>query len=182
LYIDSEKSIELIKYDVHQVILKDFNFDKLNSQIKEISHLRRTQDITDNKYQDSIFPDTEEAFSLQSFITEKVSQYQKRKMKCDNIWAIVLEKNQSTSYHSHRRLNFDNPNNFVSIAFYTQVPEKSADLQFIVTAFNHLEYMVSVKPETGMLLMFNSLVPHMSTLHMGEEERIVIGANFSPDF
>lgn len=173
--------VELINFDIKKYIVKDFNFEIINDQIKKISNTRRSLDTTDNRYQDSIFPDTKEGNFLKSFITDKVSEVSGKKMKCDTIWAIVLGKNQSTMYHSHKRPFMKNLNDFLSITLYTNVPENSAELIFIVTAFNTFEYYVKIKPEEGMLLVFNSCIPHMTSLHLNEEERIVISANFSPE-
>ncbi len=172
--------IELINLDVKKYMIKDFNFEIINNQIKEISNTRRSSDITDNRYQDSIFPETEQGNLLKSFITDKVSEVSGKIMKCDAIWAIVLSYGQSTMYHSHKRPNMKNLNDFLSITLYTNVPDNSAELIFIVTAFNTFEYQVKIKPEEGMLLIFNSAIPHMTSLHLNKEERIVISANFSP--
>ena len=171
--------IELINLDVKKYMVKDFNFGIINNQIKEISNTRRSSDVTDIKYQDIILPDTKECDFLKSFLTEKASEVSGKKMKCDIIWAIVLGYGESTMYHSHKRPLMKNLNDFLSITLYTNVPDNSAELVFIVTAFNTFEYNIKVKPEEGMLLFFNSCIPHMTGKHLNKEERIVISANFS---
>lgn len=180
MYAELDSPIELINFNVKKLIIKDYDFEKLNNQIKELRDIRRSSDVTDTKYQDSIFPDSEESMELKNFITEQVSAVSGKQMKCDSIWAIILGKNESTNYHSHKRPLMENLYDYLSISFYTNVPSNSAELLFFVTAFNTFEYFIKVKPEKGMLLIFNSSIPHMTSLHLDDEERIVVSANFSP--
>jgi len=179
--IRDQESVSLINFDVKKYTIENFDIEKINTQILSEDLNRRILDRTDVKYQDKLLPNTKEIEELKKFLTTIVSNQCNKKMKCDEIWTIVLEKNESVSYHSHKKHFVDNQNDFYSIALYTKVPENSADLIFFVTAFNAFDYCVKISPKEGMLLVFNSAIPHMSTAHISEEKRIVISANFSPE-
>jgi hypothetical protein len=176
------ESVPLISFDLKKIIVENYNFEIINDEILNNNLLRRSLEKKNSKYEDRLMLETEELDNIKNFLTKIVSDLANKKMKCDAIWTIVLEKNESVSYHSHKKNSSENPNDLYSIALYTKVPEDSADIVFFATAFNTFEYCIRVSPTQGMLLVFNSAVPHMSTAHMSDDKRIVISANFSPDY
>jgi hypothetical protein len=56
----------------------------------------------------------------------------------------------------------------------------SADLIFLTNHCNLIENSYAISTKTGMLVLFNSYIHHMTNRHYGEEKRIVVSANFKP--
>lgn len=131
-------------------------------------------------YEDRKYPKTKECERLKFLISQKVNTLLQKEMKMESIWTLTLNQGQSVSYHSHKSNSHMHPMDYYSIAYYPSAPEGSASLLFHTTAFSQIDAISSIKPETGMLVLFNSFIPHMTDRHNSEISRIVVSANFSP--
>ena len=134
-------------------------------------------------YEDIKYPSGEpESEKLIVELTEIVSDVTGKKMVLSEIWTVTLANGQSVAAHSHKSNLHANPEDFFSIAYYLNAPVGSAELIFMVNACNTLERAISIKPETGDLLIFNSYLIHMTNRHQNtKEDRIVVSANFRPE-
>lgn len=133
-------------------------------------------------YEDQRYPfGKPEAEKLIHELTKKVSSVLGREMVLSEIWTLTLKEGQSVSAHTHKSNTYINQSEYFSIAYYANAPERSADLIFMVDACNTIESSVTVKAETGSLVIFNSFIMHMTNRHDNKDEnRIVVSANFWP--
>ena len=131
-------------------------------------------------FEDTVLPKCPEVTSLCRVIENSVSGVLGAEYVIEAIWGLVLNQGQSVMMHSHKSNAHLHPSDFYSIAYYPCVPEGSAELIFSLTHCNTVEQAIAIKPEEGMLVIFNSYIPHMTSRHMAEEPRIVISANLFP--
>lgn len=181
------KKINLI--DINVLVSRIDNIDnaKITDEIKNNSK-EISKEYLDNYlgnhnhtyYEDRKYPNSEECEKLKSLICLRVNEILQKPMNIESIWTLTLEHGQSVSYHSHKSNIHLHPIEYYSIAYYPSVPKGSARLMFHTTAYGTLDAVTSIEPEEGMLLVFNSFIPHMTDRHMAQEPRIVISANFSP--
>jgi hypothetical protein len=162
-YIDNNKIYKEIK-KYSKSLNDSFNLDKIQS------------------YEDQTFPfDGLECNKLVNSLSSEVSSAIGREMLLTEIWTLTLKNGQSVGYHSHKSNSHLHPSEYYSIAYYVNVPVGSSDVQFKITACNTLESSVFIKAEDGLLIIFNSFIPHMTNRHNNiDEDRVVISANFSP--
>lgn len=163
--------------DNNKIVYEIENYSEEIDAIHKDSYLK-THNHT--HYEDKKYPKSIECEKLKFLISKKVNEVLQKEMKMESIWTLTLTKGQSVSYHSHRSNSHLHPIDYYSIAYYPSAPEGSANLLFHTTAFNQIDSISSIKPETGMLVIFNSFIPHMTDRHNSDTPRIVISANFSP--
>ena len=182
----SEKSsvVNLLSIDVFVSSIPSINNDELVSEIEKFSSELDSRYI-ENKhhtyYEDKIYPfGQKQAEFLIEEIERSVSEVVGRKMRITAIWTLTLNNGESVSYHSHKSNLHPVHEEHFSIAYYANAPEGSANLIFDVTACNTIEKSVQIKPETGMLVIFNSFIGHMTDRHKSDIPRIVVSANLSP--
>lgn len=132
-------------------------------------------------HEDTILTDSEELDKLIRAIEDFAKNVTCKKYILESIWGLVLNKGQSVMMHTHKSNRHLHPQEYYSIAYYPQVPDGSADLIFSLNYCNIIEQIKSVKPEEGLLVMFNSYIPHMTNDHKSIIPRIVISANIAPE-
>ena len=106
-------------------------------------------------------------------------------VKIKNIWAIINEKDAWNQKHHHS-------NSDLSAAYYVSAHENCGDIVFydprpapvhnhpISKSPNKLNATVnSIKPESGMLVLFPSYLEHSVNPNFSSEKRIVISFNLS---
>lgn len=124
-----------------------------------------------------------ESEKLITALTNEVTNALGKEMLLNDIWTLTLKYGQSVGYHSHKSNSHLFPGEYYSIAYYANAPEGSADIQFNITLCNTIENLVSVPAEEGLLIIFNSFIPHLTTRHNNvSENRVVVSANFSPKY
>ena len=131
-------------------------------------------------FEDIVLPGVPEIYDLCKKISSAVSSVLNRDYSVESIWGLILNRGESVGMHSHKSNSHLYPSEFYSIVYYPSVPEGSAEIVFSLTHCNTIEQSTSIKPKEGMLIIFNSYIPHMTSRHMAEEPRIVISANLSP--
>lgn len=132
-------------------------------------------------HEDTILNESEELNKLITEIEIFAGDVTSRKYILESIWGLVLNKGQSVMMHTHKSNRHMRPEEYYSIAYYPQVPEGSADLIFSLNYCNIIEEVKRIKPEEGLLVMFNSYIPHMTSDHKSQIPRIVISANVAPE-
>ena len=132
------------------------------------------------QYEDTIVPVTPEFTKLEQSILSVVNQISQQENKIDEIWAIRLFPGQSVIAHNHYKNSHTHPEDYFSISYYPYAPQNSADLIFSGNWCGYMHSTVSIKPENGLLIIFNSFVNHMTARQMVDDERIVVSMNLSP--
>jgi hypothetical protein len=132
------------------------------------------------QYEDTVVPVTPEFTKLEKLIVQIVDEVTNRKYKIDEIWAIKLMPGQSVIAHSHYKNHHTHPGDYFSIAYYPYAPLDSADLIFSAHWCGYMHNTISVKPQDGLLIIFNSFITHMTARQMIESPRIVVSMNLGP--
>jgi hypothetical protein len=132
------------------------------------------------QYEDTVVPVTPEFTKLEKLIVQIVYEVTNRKYKIDEIWAIKLMPGQSVIAHSHYKNHHTYPGDYFSIAYYPYAPLDSADLIFSAHWCGYMHNTISVKPQDGLLIIFNSFITHMTARQMIESPRIVVSMNLGP--
>lgn len=132
------------------------------------------------QYEDTVVPVTPEFTKLEKLIVQIVDEVTNRKYKIDEIWAIKLMPGQSVIAHSHYKNRHTHPGDYFSIAYYPYAPLDSADLIFSAHWCGYMHNTISVKPQDGLLIIFNSFITHMTARQMIESPRIVVSMNLGP--
>lgn len=132
------------------------------------------------QYDDLIVPVTKEITQLENEIKSVVRNISNKECVIDDIWGVVLKKDQSVIAHDHRSNFHPHPQEYFSFAYYPDAPEGSAELIFHVSYCDAMNHVISVPPQAGLLVVFNSYVSHMTARHKLEEPRLVISGNTSP--
>jgi len=178
------KKITLISLDVHTCSIEEIDNGLVEKEIKEFSG--NIPDIKDPHpahtfYEDRYYPfEKPECAKLLVKITETVNAILGREMVMDSAWTLTLERGQSVVGHTHKVNTQLYPLDYYSISYYVNAPAGSAELIFVTPYCNTIENTTTIKPETGMLTLFNSFIYHMTNRHYSDEKRIVISANFKP--
>jgi hypothetical protein len=178
------KVVNLFSLNVYTSYLKDINNNIILDEIQE--HSGSIPDVKDpypahTFYEDRTFPfEKPECKKLFKEIEKTVSSILNREMKINSIWTLSLEKGQSVTAHTHKVNTHLYPEEYFSISYYINAPKDSADLIFTTSHCNTIETSTAITPETGMLIVFNSFINHMTNRHYNEEQRVVVSANLSP--
>jgi uncharacterized RmlC-like cupin family protein len=179
------KKVTLISLDVFVDHVNEIDNNKLNYEINNFSTPLKNNYLSDKNhsyYEDMKYPfGNEESEKLIVLLNEKINKIIGKPMKMEAIWSLTLGKGQSVAMHSHKSSTHMNHEEYYSIAYYVSAPKGSANLSFLVTMCNTIERSIDIEPEEGMLIIFNSFIPHMTNRHSNETPRVVISANFVPE-
>jgi hypothetical protein len=175
----------LLNIGIYKKKIKYIDNNKIYQEIKKYSKsLDSSFNLNKNHsyFEDQTYPfDGPESNKLMNCLANEVSLAVGQEMLLNEIWTLTLRNGESVGYHSHKSNNHLHPSEYYSIAYYVNVPIGSSDIQFNITACNTLESSVSVKAEDGLLIIFNSFIPHMTNRHNNvDQDRVVVSANFSP--
>lgn len=179
-----KEKVNLASLDVFVDNLNEIDNNQLMYEITNFSSPVKENYLKDKNhsyYEDMRYPfDQKESEKLIKVLTDKVCKIVGKEMLMEAIWSLTLQKGQSVAMHSHKSNAHKNHEEYYSIAYYASAPEGSANLSFSVTMCNTIEKLVEIKPEAGMLVVFNSYIPHMTNRHCSDIPRTVISANFIP--
>ena len=139
------------------------------------------QDETPKKFIESIKKDINNSLNDMSWDLNSQSAHIK------SMWAIINEQNAWNQKHHHS-------NSDISAAYYVNAHENCGDIVFydprparvykhpIANKPNNLNATVnSIKPESGLLVLFPSYLEHSVNPNMSNKKRIVISFNLSVD-
>jgi len=181
---DRAKSLNLLSIDVFVGSINSIDNEKLCNEIIDFGEdldSKYAESEHHTYYEDKVYPfGQEEAEKLIAALKREVDLILGKEMGMTAIWTLTLGKGESVSYHSHKSNLHPVHEEHYSIAYYANAPEGSANLIFDVTACNTIERTTQIKPEPGMLVVFNSFIGHMTDRHNSDVPRVVISANFSP--
>jgi hypothetical protein len=177
--------INLLSIDVFKLKLSGINNNILVQEIcaqngeLDVMYL---EDKHHTYYEDKRYPfGMPESEKLIGVITDAVNSVIDKEMVLEDIWTLTLEDGQSVAAHSHKSNKHMNDSEYFSIAYYPHAPDGSADLIFLIDACNTIEKSISITPQTGDLVVFNSYLMHMTNRHRNNQlNRIVVSANFAP--
>lgn len=179
---------ELIRLSVYTTMLDGIDNEAVLDEIKNFGHQPNVDvigdylgDTTHTFYEDTTFPlDAPNCEVLSKSIVSAVEEISGRKMSLDAMWSLFLKKGNSVSSHSHRSNTHMYPNEYFSVAYYVSAPPGGARLIFNAIHSNLIEQTYAITPETGMLVVFNSYITHMTERHQSEHDRVVVSASLSP--
>jgi hypothetical protein len=132
------------------------------------------------QYEDLVVPVTKAITHLENSIKSVITQISNKECVIDDIWGVILTKDQSVISHNHSSNLHPHPEEYFSFAYYPDAPEGSAELIFSVGYCNKMSHIMPVQPETGLLVIFNSYIDHMTARHKLDTPRLVISGNTSP--
>jgi uncharacterized protein (TIGR02466 family) len=108
-----------------------------------------------------------------------------KKIKLDSIWINILPEGGFHTSHLH-------PHSVISGTTYVSVPEGASAIKFedprhsmmmasptrLANAREEMRSYVSVEPEVGEVLLWESWLRHEVPMNMSEEERISVSFNY----
>lgn len=172
------KQLSFINQNIYQAYLTDINNFLLLQEL-DTFYLNL---ISSSQSSDMRFPDAgPESQKLRNNIDQLVSIVAGKNMLCREFWMFSMRNNGSVPRHNHKTNYQLHPEEYYSIVYYPCANENSAKLNFIGNICNTLDILMSVKPETGMLLIFNSFIDHYTDKHMSDDQRTCISANYKPE-
>jgi len=186
--------INLYKLDMYKTYLKEIDNGKLFKEMQDCSNTSnplnspgngvanpKNPNPTHTFYEDHLYPFGQpEAMKLLKEMTKQVNFFTNSDMVIDSVWYLILEQYESVLFHSHKVNTQLYPEEYYSVSYYVSAPENSADIIFETTHCNTIERATSIETETGMLLIFNSFIPHMTNRNYSKEKRVVVSANYHP--
>ena len=178
--IDNYKKInvELTKY-IYELNKKDnigVNKSNINGWHSRSFDFNEKENVP-NKFYSHINSYIEDVFSKLGW------EYDKTKIKCTSMWAIINKKGNFNIEHTH-------PNNYLSAAYYVKAPDNCGN--FKATNPNILSRHIraktkqanelnsnsaSIKINEGDLLIFPAYLPHSVEENKSNEDRVIVSFN-----
>lgn len=134
-------------------------------------HLRQTH-LFGGRYE-NIYIDREDIPELSGLIAfwtdsaAQVLQVDADGLQC-GFWFNHMRPGDVTTLHSH-----NDDDELLSGVYYLKVPEDSGEL-----VLNHDGRTMTIRPESGKLVLFSASDEHEVTRNMSQDERLSIGMNF----
>ena len=189
-----------IDYDV--IDIDGVDNEILSKEILSNKDKRLNTNTLQSQYEDTELLKTESSEKLMSKIDDELLKINTHFYITD-IWAHIIEPNQSTMYHDHRgaQVKVDMVTGYgqakdtidaigrgatvdltyerdgVSFVYYVTYPKGSGNLIF---DFDVLSKRVckSIEPKVGQLILFPTYIPHYTTRNVSDEIRISISGNY----
>lgn len=180
-------TIPLIQQNIFTANADGINHSIISSDVKSFGNTIK-QDCDEYgwvsrgfvQYEDIVVPVTPEIVKLENVILDVVGQMTGKKYKINDIWAVNLLQNQSVIAHSHHSNFHIHPSDYYSVCYYPEAGEDSAELIFTSNWCEHRSSTTAIKPETGMLVIFNSYLTHMTARQKSSSPRLVLSMNLAP--
>lgn len=182
------ESHDIVRLQVFTTNIEDIDNEKLLNEINNTKNVIPEELIsgfgkktTHTWFEDGMYPwGKPEALNLTKKIEDICKLVSGSEMRVDEAWTITLNQGQSVTSHSHRSNWHMYPNEYLSAAYYVNAPEGSAPLIFEAGYCDIAQNTYSITPKTGMLVIFNSFMTHMTGRHLSETPRVVVSSNLSP--
>lgn len=179
-------------------LLKDIKLECYQIQRMDIEGLKWSEKNYKNGYtsyssQDQIHHLSSSFHDLEKKITKHVDKYLKRleynakaeNLKMTDFWVNIMGQNAIHTAHIH-------PHSVISGTFYVSKPQKSSGIQFqdprLAQMMNapfvkseaqaHLQRFVTLYPEAGDVVLFESWLMHEVPLNISKEPRISVSFNY----
>ncbi|MFT5600039.1 MAG: hypothetical protein ACI9N1_000271 [Flavobacteriales bacterium] len=139
------------------------------------------------KYFFPVFKDLEKLLDkhVAAFVEDLQFNLNGKKIKLDSIWINILPEGGFHTSHLH-------PHSVISGTTYVSVPEGASAIKFedprhsmmmasptrLANAREEMRSYVSVEPEVGEVLLWESWLRHEVPMNMSEEERISVSFNY----
>jgi len=165
-------------------LLEEIESSSLEIQNRESNSILDSGSITYHaSYEDRKLDKTLPECSMLSIkIEDVVSSIVGKKMLITEIWSLTLSAGESVFPHSHKSNTHMHPMDYYSVAYYPNAPAGGSKLFFEASWCGTMENLISISPESGMLVIFNSYIRHMTDRHRVSENRVVVSANLSPEY
>jgi hypothetical protein len=95
-------------------------------------------------------------------------------------WIAIVEPGQSIAYHTHYKNTHIIPEQHWSGVVFANAGQGSSELILHGYGFNRVESFVSITPEVGRVVFFNSFVPHFTTINDSDTRRVSMSFNLRP--
>ena len=181
------EEIPIIRQNVFTTVLTDINHSQIAADIKSYGKTIKQESPEYGwvsrgfvQYEDIVVPITPEITKLELSVLSVMETITEKQYSISEMWAVNLVKNQSVIAHSHYSNTHKRPDEYYSIAYYPCAPAGAAELIFSTSWCGHMNSSTAITPETGLLVVFNSFITHMTARHKIEEPRIVLSMNLSP--
>jgi len=179
--------IPIIRQSIYKTYLDEINHDQVASDLRLYS-VPIKQECPEHgwvsrgfvQYEDLVVPVTPEIVRLEKVILSVLEKMTGNEYEIHDMWSVDLIKNQSVIAHSHHSNLHSHPEEYYSIAYYPEVPDGSAELIFSTQWCGIMQGNFAVKPEVGMLVIFNSYITHMTARHKVDAPRRVLSMNLGP--
>ena len=166
--------LTLMATHAHVCQIDDIDYDTVASEVLK-------QDLVFlSGYGFRVYPDSNECHKLQSAIELLANEVLPLPVDLIDIWAVVTNKGESVSYHSHYSNTHMRPEEYWSGVIYASSDDTSAELVLHSFGYNRIESMTKIKPEIGKIVFFNSYVPHFTTMHLSSTPRVAVSFNLKP--
>lgn len=173
--------VPLIRQSIFESLITNVDNDALVKELR-IYYLNKSSGDGKKDSQNMKFPIAgPESEKLQDEILKRVEIVSGKKMKCKEFWMFSMNNGGSVPRHNHKTNYQLHPEEYYSVSYYPLCEEDGADIFFIANYCNTLENLISIKTQTGKLIIFNSFIDHYTSKHMSNSERICISANYKPE-
>lgn len=165
-------------------IINNLDYDDLKEAILNSSRISFDfKEKSDNSHYtgETIFPHKNQTASkLKEAVVDFAKEALNKDLKIVDIWAVVLNNGQATSYHRHSSNTHMFPQEYWSGVIYISAPEGSSRLCLYTQVCNTIENCYQIEPQQGLAVLFNSYVPHQTEMHKNNEPRICVSFNLEP--
>jgi hypothetical protein len=174
------KELSLINQKVYEAFIPNIDNSILMAELNTF-YANVTEKLKDAHDWNMRFPDAgPESEKLKEEINIRVNAVAGKQMECREFWMFSMKNGGSVPRHNHKTNYQLHPEEYYSIVYYPLSPAGAANLNFIGSYCNTMESSISVKSESGKLIIFNSFLDHYTDRHLVDAERVCISANYKP--
>lgn len=118
---------------------------------------------------------------LESRITSIITSIALKPVFCREFWMYsMLDTSSSIPRHNHKTNKQLHPEEYYSFAYYPIASDDAAKIYFVANHCNTIDSLVSLQPQTSMLIVFHSYVDHYTDRHNSTNKRVCISGNYWP--
>ena len=179
------QSIDIVRISAHIDHIENVDFVKICENSFNLSRI--FEDAPLGSYEKSAIgypfytsPDTDCYRNLKEQIEKKANEVLPIKVKVYETWVAIIEPGQSVFYHTHYKNSHVVPENHWSGVVFASAGEGCSNLVLHGYALNRVESFVSISPEVGKVVFFNSFIPHFTNVNDSRFRRVTISFNLWP--
>ena len=178
-------SIDIVRVSAHIDHIEDVDFSEICENSYNLSRI--VEEAPLGSYEKSVTgypfyltPESDCYNNLRKQIEKKANEVLPIKVKVYETWIAIIESGQSVAYHTHYKNSHIIPENHWSGVVFASAEDGCSDLVLHGYALNRVESFVSISPEVGKIVFFNSFVPHFTTVNSSGARRVTISFNLWP--
>jgi hypothetical protein len=179
------ESIDIVRVSAHIDHIQDVDFFKICESSYDLSRI--VEEAPSGSYEKSLTgypfyipPDNDYYNNLKNQIEKTANKVLPVKVKVYETWVAITEPEQSVAYHTHYKNSHVIPENHWSGVVFASSNHGSSNLVLHGYALNRIESFVSISPEVGKVVFFNSFVPHFTTINASGARMVMISFNLWP--